>query len=159
MEYVTGQKPAGCVFCHKLTADDDGPNHVLYRAQHNAILLNTYPYNSGHLMVVPYAHVASLVELPQEARAEMMELTAIATRALEKAFHCDGLNVGMNIGEAAGAGISEHVHLHIVPRWKGDTNFMSTLAGTRIVPQSLDDSFDLLVPAIHDALEEDAAKS
>lgn len=142
-----------------MAAEEDAPNHVLYRGQHNAILLNTYPYNSGHLMVVPYAHVASLVELPQETRAEMMALTAIAARALKKTFYYDGLNVGMNIGEAAGAGIHEHVHVHIVPRWNGDTNFMSSLAGTRVVPQSLDDSFELLAPAIQEAAAEEIAES
>ena len=158
VEYVTGQRPSGCVFCQKLASEDDATNHVLYRGQHNAVLLNTYPYNSGHLLVLPYVHVADLLELPQETRADMMALAAVAARALKQVFHYDGLNLGMNIGEAAGAGISEHVHLHLVPRWNGDTNFMATLAGTRVVPQSLDDTFELLAPALQEAAAEEIAE-
>jgi len=156
LDYVTSQQPEGCIFCRKLAADDDVANHVLYRGQHNALLLNTFPYNSGHLMVVAYAHVAELTELPPEARAEMMELAAIAAKALKQSLHCDGLNIGINVGQAAGAGISEHIHLHIVPRWQGDTNFMSTVFGTRVVPQSLEASYEQLVPIIEEVAEETA---
>ena len=156
LEYVAGRKPTGCVFCHKLESEDDAANHVLYRAEHNALLLNTYPYNSGHLMVVPYMHAADLTELPAETPAEMMALTLIAVKALRRALYCDGLNIGINLGEAAGAGISDHIHLHIVPRWRGDTNFMSTLAGTRIVPQSLEACYEQLAPIISEVAAEDS---
>jgi len=154
LEYVTGEQPKGCVFCRKIASHDDASNHVLYRSEHNAVLLNTFPYNSGYLMVVPYLHVGDLMQLPQAVRAEMMELTVVAAEVLKKALHYDGLNIGINQGEAAGAGISEHIHLHIVPRWNGDTNFMSTVSGTRVVPQSLEASFEQLAPIIQQVAEE-----
>jgi ATP adenylyltransferase len=158
VDYVTGEQPKGCVFCRKLASDDDAANHVLHRGEHNALLVNTFPYNSGHLMVVPLDHVAELTDLAPAARAEMMELTVIAGEALKRALCWDGLNVGINVGRAAGAGISDHIHLHIVPRWEGDTNFMSTVFGTRIVPQSLDACYEQLAPIVKEVAEEQAAK-
>ncbi len=148
--YVTGDRPAGCVFCNKIKADEDTKEFVLYRGRHNIIVLNTFPYNSGHLMVVPHSHVGDLSELPEEEQVELWELTALAVRALQQTLYPDGLNIGMNLGEAAGAGISEHLHMHIVPRWNGDTNFMTTCAETRVVPQSLEDSYRQLRPVIEE---------
>ncbi|MGI5819968.1 MAG: HIT family protein [Armatimonadota bacterium] len=146
--YVTGDRPDGCVFCAKIEADDDDTNHVLHRGEHNAILLNTYPYNSGHLMVVPNAHVANLTDLSPEAGCELWALTDLAVRTLKQALQPQGLNIGMNLGQAAGAGIGDHIHMHIVPRWSGDTNYMTTVAQTRVVPQSLEDSYQQLLPVI-----------
>ncbi len=146
--YVTGDRSSGCVFCRKIESNEDDANFVLYRGEHNAIVLNTYPYNSGHLMVVPHAHVGELADLSLEAYAELWELTGLAARALQQALHPQGLNIGMNLGEAAGAGISDHLHMHIVPRWHGDTNYMTAVAETRVAPQSLEDSYRQLRPVI-----------
>ncbi len=147
--YVAGARPDGCVFCSKIQADDDEANHVLYRGRYNVVMLNTFPYNSGHLLVVAVAHVGDLAELPAEARAEMWELALLSCETLKRALDCQGLNVGMNLGRAAGAGIEDHIHLHIVPRWNGDTNYMTTCAETRVVPQGLDASYQQLRPIMH----------
>ena len=146
--YVAGDRPDGCVFCDKIKADDDERNHVLYRGRFNVVMLNTYPYNSGHLMVVPVDHVCDLLDLGPEARAEMWELALLGSETLKRTLHAQGLNLGLNIGHAAGAGIQDHIHLHIVPRWNGDTNYMTACADTRVVPQSLDDSYRQLQPAM-----------
>ncbi|MGD9498445.1 MAG: HIT domain-containing protein [Armatimonadota bacterium] len=146
--YVAGDRPSGCVFCRKVEANDDEAEFVLFRGKHTAVVLNTYPYNSGHLMVVPYAHVAELWDLTSEAHEELWELTRLAAQALRQALSPQGMNIGMNIGQAAGAGISDHLHMHIVPRWQGDTNYMTSVAETRVVPQSLEDSFRQLRPVI-----------
>lgn len=148
ISYVVGEKPCACVFCRKIEANDDEANFVLYRGEHCAIVLNTFPYNSGHLMVVPFEHVAELAALPAEASAEMWELTRLAAEALKEALDWQGVNIGMNLGEAAGAGIKDHMHMHIVPRWHGDTNYMTACAETRVVPQSLEDSYRQLRPVV-----------
>ena len=148
--YVTGERSQGCVFCDMIRAAKDERNHVLYRGEHNVVMLNAYPYSSGHVMVVPCAHVADLADLSPEARAEMWELTLLATETLKAALGCQGLNIGVNLGQAAGAGIDDHMHLHVVPRWSGDTNFMSAVADPRVAPQGLDDSFRQLQPVMHE---------
>ncbi len=153
IKYVTGAKPQGCVLCQKAQATDDVAEQVLYRATHNYVILNAYPYNSGHLMVVPYRHVGDLTELGEAECNEMMRLTQVCMRALRRCLSPDGVNVGMNIGKAAGAGIDEHIHLHVVPRWAGDTNFMTTVSDTRVVPQSLDDTCALLAPLLAEEAE------
>ena len=146
--YVAGERPDGCVFCAKIHSDQDVDNQVLHRGEHCAILLNTYPYNSGHLMVVPHMHTGDLADLSPEAGRELWELTELAARAVRRALHAQGINIGMNLGDAAGAGICDHIHMHIVPRWSGDTNYMTTVAQTRVVPQSLEDSYSQLQPII-----------
>lgn len=146
--YVAGERPDGCVFCLKIDEDDDHNNHLLFRGEQNVVLLNTYPYNSGHLMVVPFAHVGKLEELSREASRELWELTGLAVRTVEQALHAHGVNIGMNLGAPAGAGIGDHLHMHIVPRWNGDTNYMTTVADTRVVPQSLEDSYRQLKPVM-----------
>jgi ATP adenylyltransferase len=155
--YVIGERPEGCVFCHKIQSDDDEGNHVLLRGKQNLVMLNTYPYNSGHLMVVPKAHVGDLEDLSREAVAELWELTELAVRTLRRALYPEGINIGMNVGEAAGAGIGDHLHMHIVPRWNGDTNYMTTVAETRVVPQSLEDSYNQLKPVIDELAAGDDA--
>lgn len=134
-------KDADCIFCLALQQEDGVDNLVVARCSEAFIILNRYPYTSGHLMVVPYAHCAALEELPAPARSEIMELTAQAVVVLRDLYKPDGFNLGMNVGEAAGAGVAFHVHMHIVPRWAGDTNFMSSLAQTRVLPESLEDSY------------------
>lgn len=136
------------MLCHKTRADDDEVEHVLYRGESNFVLLNAYPYNSGHLMVAPYAHVAQFVDLDEPTVCEMMRLAQVCVRAIRRGMRPDGVNLGMNIGKAAGAGIDEHIHLHVIPRWSGDTNFMTTVADTRTVPQALEASAQELRPLI-----------
>ena len=142
MEYIQSEKKTEeCVFCHEIGQDDGPQNLVVNRGQYAFVILNRYPYTSGHLMIVPYAHLASLEMLDSPTRAEIMELSAKAIRVLEREYQPHGFNLGMNIGEAAGAGILDHVHLHVVPRWNGDTNFMSSLGRTRVLPETLEDSY------------------
>lgn len=132
---------SGCIFCQALRQADGEENLIVTRGARTFVIMNRYPYTSGHLMVVPFEHVSSLDAIAPETRAEMMELATRATQVLGKIYKPEGYNLGMNIGEAAGAGIAEHIHLHVVPRWDGDTNFMSSLANTRVLPEALDDTY------------------
>lgn len=142
MEYINNHdKVEGCVFCNALKLADDTDNLIIARGQLAFVILNRYPYTSGHLMVVPNAHQSSLDALEPAARSEIMELTNQAMLVLHRIYHPQGFNLGMNIGSVAGAGIAEHVHMHVVPRWGGDTNFMSAVAGTRVLPESLEDTY------------------
>lgn len=131
---ITTEKP--CVFCIKLSEQQDEQNFILRRFKHNAIILNLYPYNAGHLMVIPLEHKKRLLELAPEVRQEFMELTAQSIAILEHDLGADGINAGLNLGKAAGAGIPSHLHMHVIPRWAGDTNFMPVIAETK--PISLD---------------------
>ncbi len=146
-DYVMEAKPAGCVFCLAPGRHDDSRTFVLHRGQHCFIILNAYPYNNGHLMIVPYRHIADLSVLDAQAATEMMALTQRSLVVLRDALHPAGFNVGVNMGNAAGAGIADHVHLHVVPRWVGDSNFMTVVGDTRVLPQSLAESYRLLAPA------------
>src|SRR5262249_31561553 len=119
-------------------------NFVLYRAEHNYVVLNIYPYISGHLLVVPNEHVGDLARAPKEITDELMDLTKRSQEALRESYAPAGFNLGMNLGAAAGAGIVDHIHLHIMPRWGGDTNFMSTVADTRVIPEELRTSYEKL---------------
>ena len=146
MEYVAGARAEGCVFCERAHEDSGDAEPVLYRGEFNFALLNAYPYNSGHLMIVPYQHTGELDDLDEATLCEMMSLAQAAIRAMRRCMRPDGINLGMNMGKAAGAGIDEHVHLHVVPRWSGDTNFMTSLSDTRVVPESLDECARRLGP-------------
>lgn len=147
LQYVTQDKPSGCIFCEKSQATDDAANLIVHRGRLAFVMLNTFPYNNGHLMVAPYAHLADLEALPPDTLHEMMDLAQLAARALKAKFNPDGLNLGLNLGAAAGAGIKDHLHLHLVPRWQGDTNFMPVIGDVRVIPQSLEDSYRLLTEA------------
>jgi ATP adenylyltransferase len=127
---------SGCVFC-SVVKEEDEKNYVLHRAQKNFIILNLFPYTSGHAMVVPYEHCSSLVELDSETTNEMMELAKSLQSALQKEYRPNGINIGINQGEAAGAGIAQHLHLHVLPRWIGDANFMSVIGETRVMPEEI----------------------
>jgi ATP adenylyltransferase len=133
-----------CVFCHALAAQDDAAEHVLARSSHVFVMLNLYPYNNGHLMVAPNAHVASLEELPAEALTDLMETTNRALAVLRGAYDPDAFNLGANIGTAAGAGVADHFHLHVVPRWAGDTGYITVVAEARVIPEWIDDTYRLL---------------
>src|SRR5882762_1890818 len=138
----------GCVFCRAARKGSDRSNLVLLRGRLNFVILNKYPYNNGHMMIVPFAHVPSLRDAPGEALQEMMELTVRCESALCSAYRPTGINLGMNLGRSAGAGIEEHFHLHIVPRWEGDTNFMSVVHSTRVIPESLQATYRRLRPLL-----------
>ena len=141
MKYIQSQKSSTCIFCSAIQEQDGVENLIVYRGKHTFLILNRYPYTSGHLMIVPFEHRSSLESLDQESRAELMELAAQALEVLRSVYHPEGYNLGMNIGEVAGAGIADHVHLHLVPRWGGDTNFMSAVAATRVLPESLEETY------------------
>lgn len=138
---MQSDRNGGCAFCTELTRPDGPDNLILYRGQRSFVILNRFPYTSGHLMIVPFAHVATLEELEAQTRAEMMELSVTSIEVLRTVYHPQGFNLGMNIGDAGGAGIAEHIHLHVVPRWIGDTNFMSSLGETRVLPELLDETY------------------
>jgi ATP adenylyltransferase len=142
MEYIENHgKEGGCIFCSAQDKPDNSQNLIVHRGRQAFVILNLYPYTSGHLMVVPFVHKATLEELEPSVRAEMMELTSLSMSVLRRTYNPQAFNLGANIGEAAGAGVKEHIHLHIVPRWIGDTNFMSTLGSTRVLPELLEDTY------------------
>ena len=142
MEYIENHgKENGCVFCEAAKTPESAENLIVHRGGLAYVILNRYPYTSGHVMVVPFEHKPNLEQLDAATRAEMMELTSRATSVLRNVYNTQAFNVGLNIGEAAGAGVKEHVHIHVVPRWNGDTNFMSSLADTRVLPELLEDTW------------------
>ena len=148
-EYIdsggSDSKDIACVFCYlRDRPDEDTQNYVLHRASSCFIVLNLYPYISGHLMIVPYDHVGELDAVSKDITDEMMDLTKRAQTALRKVYRPDGYNVGMNLGKAAGAGIADHIHIHLLPRWSGDTNFMTTVADTRVLPEDLATTYQKL---------------
>ena len=155
MKYILGDKARHCVFCDALQASDDAANYVVHRDGKVALMLNRYPYINGHLLVVPYVHVGDLVDLDQEVLLDMMLLTTKGLRLLRAAVNPHGFNVGLNLGQAAGAGIQDHVHIHIVPRWENDTNFMPVLGDVRVIPECLDDTYHKLLAALR-TMEEGA---
>ena len=142
MEYIESNKADGCIFCSALEKEDSAENLIALRGERAFVILNRYPYTSGHLMVVPFDHQANLEQLDPETRAEMMELTTRCMAVLRNIYHPQAYNMGANIGEAAGAGVKAHVHIHIVPRWAGDTNFMSILGETRVLPETLETTYE-----------------
>jgi ATP adenylyltransferase len=140
-------KDEGCIFCDALHAGDEKAR-IVFRGELNFIILNTFPYTSGHVMIVPYAHVADLTACSPEALAEMMRCAQRVQSALASAYKPDGFNLGMNLGRSAGAGVAGHLHLHVLPRWTGDANFMTTVGETRVVPEDLETTYTKLRQAL-----------
>ena len=147
MSYVQNvdKKDDGCIFCTKPQQNSDKENYILYRGSYCFVLMNLYPYNNGHLMVIPYQHTSDILDLPPETSAEMWSLLCEAKKTLSASIRPDAFNIGMNIGRTAGAGIDQHIHMHIVPRWNGDTNFMPVIGKTKIISQGIDETYDLLL--------------
>ena len=152
MEFIERPKVQneGCIFCDLPASGEDQKYHILYRGRLGFIMLNGFPYNNGHLMIAAYRHAAALADLEGPERAELMELTDLGCRIVDRAYRPEGYNIGMNLGRVAGAGIPGHLHVHIVPRWNGDTNFMPVIGETRVLPEALDRSFERLKAALDD---------
>ncbi len=146
LTYIEGDSPSGsgCIFVDLPAQDRDRENLILYRGKTAFVMFNRFPYTNGHLMVAPYKHTADLTELDDTELLEINQLVVAATRWITAAYHPQGFNIGVNLGSAGGAGIPDHAHWHIVPRWSGDTNFMTTVGDVRVMPQSLEDSYDRL---------------
>jgi ATP adenylyltransferase len=146
--YVTGaDQKSGCIFCNA-SKETDQQARIVHRAEHCYVILNTYPYTNGHVMVVPYAHLEELHKLPDDAAHEMIVLTQRMAAVLRSLYRPDGINLGMNIGKAAGAGVAGHIHMHILPRWVADANFVSVIGETRVLPEALDVTWERLRKAM-----------
>lgn len=143
MEYLISTKPEGCIFCKESIRDG---GLVLCERHSTYVIMNKYPYNSGHLLIVPHRHVCSFEELSPEEKMEMMELLDLSIRAMKEVMKPEGFNIGMNIGKAGGAGVDDHLHMHIVPRWPGDTNFVTVFGEVRVIPEDVEDTRDRLLP-------------
>jgi ATP adenylyltransferase len=149
IQYVLSKKGPGCIFCDMPKEERDRENLILLRKEHAYVIMNRYPYNCGHVMVVPYFHTSSFEGLGSEVLNEMMELTRFSTECITGVMRPEGLNVGINIGTAAGAGIEEHLHIHLVPRWVGDSGFMAVLDEVRNLPEHLFATYEKLLPAFN----------
>ncbi|MDD3249952.1 MAG: HIT domain-containing protein [Smithellaceae bacterium] len=143
MEYLMCEKQEGCVFCKNSLRCED---YVLFEGRTCFVMLNRYPYVNGHLMIIPMRHLGDIVELTPGEREEIFSLVDISVKVLKEATNPQGFNIGMNLGKAAGAGIAEHVHVHVIPRWEGDTNFMSVVGNVRVIPQDLATTAATLIP-------------
>lgn len=144
LEYILGPKGGDCIFCKMPSEGNDRQNLIIHRGEHNFVILNLYPYNNGHLMVVPYGHKDNIVDLAADELGEMGTLAKKCVEILTGKIKPDGFNIGLNIGTAAGAGIKEHLHMHVVPRWSGDTNFMPVVGNTKVLPQMVLETYDIL---------------
>ena len=144
IRYIESPKYEGCIFCDFPKENKDEERLILYRGKSSFVIMNNYPYNPGHLMIAPYRHVASVEELNEEEALEMMKLSQKMVEVIKKAMNPDGFNLGINLGKVAGAGIEDHIHLHIVPRWNGDTNFMPVLADVKVIPEAIEESYKKL---------------
>jgi ATP adenylyltransferase len=146
MQYINSESgPAdGCIFCDKPREDRDAENYILYRGDLAFIMMNAFPYNNGHLMIAPYSHVADMSLLSEAEQCDIMKLTTLGCEVLKATIHPHGFNIGINLGQVAGAGIADHIHVHIVPRWNGDTNFMPVIADTKVMPEALSSTYDML---------------
>ncbi len=145
-EYILGPKPDACVFCIPGDTTEDAERLILHRGTHSFVIMNKYPYNSGHLMVTPYRHLMDFSLLTADETAEIMYLLQQSTEILKSTMKAQGINMGLNLGEAAGAGIREHLHFHVVPRWNGDSSFMAVMTETRTMPQHLAQTYAVLRP-------------
>lgn len=149
MEYILGKKEPECIFCSYPKKKNDRDHLILYRSAHNFVMMNKYPYNNGHIMVVPYIHTSTIDNLTDEVLLDFMKVTQHSLKSLKEIFRPEGFNIGINIGAVAGAGMEEHVHLHMVPRWAGDTSFMSVLGEIRVVPEHILQTYDKLYPVFN----------
>jgi ATP adenylyltransferase len=151
MGYVAGARaPGGCIFCAAPVGADDRGRLLLHRGRHGYLILNAYPYASGHLLAVVYRHISRLADATSDELMDLMTLVTTATTLLADEYRAEGFNVGLNQGQAAGAGIADHLHMHVVPRWNGDANFVAVVGETRVIPEALDVTYDRLKSRLHD---------
>jgi len=150
IDYILSKKSPGCIFCDKPAENKDDENLILCRGEYNFIIMNAFPYNNGHMMVVPYRHTAALAGWSHDEQIELMELADLAVELLKKLMKPDGFNLGINMGLVAGAGVADHIHLHVVPRWNGDTNFMPVLSDTRVISEALRMTYGKLKEVLKD---------
>jgi len=143
MEYIKSEKPAGCVFCKCSIRCDE---YVIYEGKSSFVMINRYPYVNGHLMIIPARHIGRIEDLDQAERNEIFALLDTSIKVLKEAMNPDGFNIGMNIGKTAGAGVEEHIHVHVIPRWEGDTNFMSVVNNVRVIPEDVQTTANRLIP-------------
>lgn len=153
LQYILEGNVEGCIFCTKPSENRDRENLILYRGGSVYVIMNLFPYNNGHLMIVPYQHAEDLGGLPEDVLFELMKFTRKSEAILRQVFSAQGFNIGLNLGKAAGAGIDEHLHIHVVPRWIGDSNFMPVLAETKVIPQHIWAAYDLLLPFFKETKE------
>lgn len=146
LQYILSKRPPECIFCEEPKQDKDRENLILFRSRNCYIIMNIYPYNNGHLMIVPYRHLFSIVDLDDEEMLDIMKMTQFSVNCLKEVFMPEGFNIGLNIGRVAGAGIEEHLHYHIIPRWVGDTHFMAVLSEVRVIPEHVLSTYDRLYP-------------
>lgn len=146
MEYIRGEKEDSCIFCTKNQSDNDRDNLVLSRGEYSFVLMNLYPYNNAHLLISPYQHIATVNRLSSQVLVEMMKFTQSTMQIIENQMNAEGFNFGANIGAVSGAGIEDHLHFHVVPRWSGDTNFMPVVGHTKVMVQGLLETYDMLKP-------------
>lgn len=144
INYILEKKEKGCIFCLKPEANEDDKHLILFRSKSSFVIMNLFPYNNGHLMIVPNRHVSRLSELDSSELADLMQTTQLCEQVMQKVYKPEGFNIGMNIGSAGGAGIATHLHMHIVPRWSGDSNFMTVTNGTRVIPESFESAYSKL---------------
>ncbi len=149
MDYVTGPRPDGCVFCHALESDEDAANYLLHRGETCFVILNRYPYNTGHAMILPNRCITDVTEMTEEEGQETMALVPRLVQTYRETMNCQGVNVGLNLGDAAGGSIA-HLHWHLVPRWGGDTNFMPIVGDAKVVVEMLDETYRRLKPSVED---------
>lgn len=149
-------KTTSCLFCDVVTKREDKNNWIIYRGKFSYIILNAFPYNPAHLMIVPYKHVSSIEMLDSNEFLEISQLLKISIKAIRRVYSPDGFNIGINIGRVAGAGIDQHVHVHVVPRWNGDANFMPVIGGIKVLPEMLEDTYNKLKPEIERVINEEA---
>jgi len=141
IEYILSEKTEGCILCDKPQEDTDAANYILYRGELNYVIMNSYPYNPGHLLVAPYRHIAGLDDMTDDERNEHFKIVSRCVAVLRGAYNPGGFNIGANMGKVAGAGIDDHYHSHVMPRWQGDTNFVTVMADFRVVPQALAETY------------------
>jgi ATP adenylyltransferase len=146
----------GCIFCTKPESSDDRQSLILYRGEKAYIMMNLFPYNTGHVMVSPYRHLGEFEDLDDEERKELMDLATLAVKAIKRAMEPQAFNLGMNLGKVAGAGFHEHLHMHVVPRWLGDTNFMPVVAKAKVLPESIEEKSDRLRSSVEEILSEES---
>ncbi|MCL5023358.1 MAG: HIT domain-containing protein [Nitrospirae bacterium] len=146
LQYILSKKGPECIFCEKPKAQSDRDNLILHRSALSFVIMNLYPYNNGHLMVVPYRHLHSITDLNGDELLDLMVMTQLSVRCLKKVFRPEGFNIGLNIGKVAGAGLEEHLHFHVIPRWVGDTHFMAVLGEVRVIPEHVLSTYDKLFP-------------